>query len=120
MALVVGGGDRSPRILISPVHAEPFSSNLTTQDVDMNQHQNASYAQSQLRHAVPTCDQKIRTEWPCPFTVPISRASVQVRSGSGAVARLTVTKVRLRWPSTRSRHSASGHEGPMMASIQCE
>ncbi len=30
----------------------------------MDQHQNASYAQSQLRHAVPTCDQKIRTEWP--------------------------------------------------------
>ncbi len=41
----------------------PFSSNLTTQDIDMNQHQNASYAQSQLRHAMPTCDQRIRTEW---------------------------------------------------------
>jgi len=44
--------------------AGPFSSNLIIQDIDMNQHQNASYAQSQLRHAVPTCDQKIRTEWP--------------------------------------------------------
>ena len=43
----------------------PFSSNLTTQGIGPDQQQDASHSQRQLRHAMPICDQKIRTEWPC-------------------------------------------------------
>jgi len=64
-AVVVAQLDSLGRSLPDVVRwAGPFSSNLTTQGIGPDQQQDASHSQRQLRHAMPICDQKIRTEWP--------------------------------------------------------